>query len=147
MGKLADRFGIVVPAIGLGIGAARPRLCRRRLCAEHLASFMLVHFADRPRQSATFGPLMADVALVRSAAGSRWRSRPAAITRRRDLAADGQHFITDGWRTTHIGSASSASAMMIPLIAAAAPARRRSIRPRHVNAPPPRVDLGSPPTR
>jgi len=118
MGRLADRFGIVVPvvigivALGLGYASAS--------AAGGLGQFALAQGAlIGIGSSATFAPLMADTSL--------W------FTRRRGLAvaifASGnylagttwptivQHFIaTVGWRQTHVGIAVFCGATMLPLV-------------------------------
>jgi MFS family permease len=117
MGRLADRFGIMLPALcgalmlGLGyIGSAY---------AATLWQFAVVQgLLIGLGSSATFGPLVADV--------SHW------FTRRRGIAvaicASGnylagtiwppilQHFIaTAGWRPTHVGIGLFCAATMLPL--------------------------------
>ncbi|HZL31864.1 MAG TPA: MFS transporter [Pseudolabrys sp.] len=118
MGRLADRFGIAVPA---ALGA----LC---LCLGYLA----VGFAADLTQvalahglligfgcSATFGPLMADI--------SHWFTKRRGIAVA--IAAAGnylagtvwppvvQHFIArDGWRATHIGIGIFVLIAMLPLV-------------------------------
>ena len=118
MGRLADRFGIAVPAalgaLSLGLGY----LCvgfAASLWQVALAHGLLIGFGC----SATFGPLMADI--------SHW------FTRRRGIAvavaAAGnylagtiwppvvQHFIASaGWRATHIGIGLFVVAVMLPLV-------------------------------
>jgi MFS family permease len=131
MGRLVDRFGIVVPiiiaALSLGAGyiaaAAAPSLF---LFA--LAYGLLIGFGS----AATFGPLMVDI--------SHWfeRRRGIAVA----IAASGnyvagtiwppvvQHFIAaDGWRATHVGIGLFCAATMLPL----ALTLRRAL-PRHQEA-------------
>lgn len=117
MGRLADRFGIVVPAL---LGAAA--LCAGYLAAAYSSSLWLLALAHALLigigASAVFGPLMADI--------SHWfvRSRGIAVA----VAASGnylagaiwppviQHFIaTSGWRMTHIGIAVLCIVAMPPL--------------------------------
>jgi MFS family permease len=126
MGRLSDRFGIVVPVVGgavtLGIGHAVASQATS-LWQFVLAQGMLVGVAS----SATFAPLLADTSL--------W------FTRRRGIAvaiiASGsylagtiwppvvQHFIqSQGWRRTYLGIAVFCVATMVPL--AVALLRRRS---------------------
>ena len=117
MGRLVDRFGIVLPvvvaalALGLGYVAAGS--------AATLLQFALAHgLLIGLGSAATFGPLMADI--------SHW------FTRRRGIAvaicASGnylagtiwppivQHFIaTSGWRATHVGIGLFCGATMLPL--------------------------------
>jgi MFS family permease len=125
MGRLSDRFGIVVPVAGgavmLGLGYAIASQATN-LWQFILAQGLLVGVAG----SATFGPLIADTSL--------W------FTRRRGMAvaiiASGsylagtvwppvvQHFIESaGWRRTYLGIAVFCVATMLPLALAL---RRRS---------------------
>src|SRR5579872_1769756 len=105
MGRLADRFGVAVPAVlgtfclALGyVGAA----LSANLWQVALAYGLLIGVGC----SATFGPLMADI--------SHWFARRRGIAVA--LAASGnyfagtiwppivQHFIaSNGWRATHVG--------------------------------------------
>jgi len=118
MGRLADRFGVTVPAVagalclalgyvGVGLSAS--------LWQVALAHGLLIGFGC----SATFGPLMADI--------SHWFSRRRGIAVA--LAASGnyiagtvwppvvQHFIaSNGWRATHIGIGLFCLTLMLPLI-------------------------------
>ena len=117
MGRLVDRFGIVLPiviaaiALGLGYVAAGSAATLWQLA---LAYGLLIGLGS----AATFGPLMADI--------SHW------FTRRRGIAvaicAAGnylagtfwppivQHFIaTSGWRATHVGIGLFCVATMLPL--------------------------------
>ena len=118
MGRLADRFGVVIPVvvgtlmIGLGYIAAG---YSTTLWQYALAQGVLVAFFGC---SATFGPLMADTSM--------W------FTRRRGIAvsicASGnylagtvwppivQHFVQSvGWRQTHVGIGIFCVATMLPL--------------------------------
>jgi MFS family permease len=127
MGKLADRFGVVVPVV---LGAVA-------LCAGYVASAfattlwqfalvqgLLIGFLG---SSAVFGPLMADI--------SHWflRRRGIAVA----ICASGsylagtvwppvmQHFVaTVGWRQTHIGIGLFCIVTMLPL---AVLLRRRAV--------------------
>src|SRR5687768_9967889 len=118
MGRLSDRFGIMVPvaagAISLGLGYAVASQATT-LWQFTLAHGLLVGVAS----SATFAPLLADTSL--------W------FTRRRGMAvaiiASGsylagtvwppvvQHFIQSaGWRGTYLGIAVFCVAAMLPLV-------------------------------
>jgi MFS family permease len=118
MGRLADRFGVAVPAvigtvclaagyIAVGLAAS--------LWQVALAYGLLIGFGC----SATFGPLMADI--------SHWFARRRGIAVA--LAASGnyfagtiwppivQHFIASvGWRYTHMGIGIVCLVSMLPLI-------------------------------
>jgi MFS family permease len=117
MGRLADRFGIMLPAacgaLLIGAGYVLSGFAAS-LWQFALAQGLLIGFGS----SATFGPLVADV--------SHW------FTRRRGIAvaicACGnylagafwppvlQHFIASaGWRPTHIGVGLFCAATMLPL--------------------------------
>ena len=125
MGRLSDRFGIIVPvvagAMSLGLGYAVSSQATS-LWQFVLAQGLLVGAGS----SATFAPLLADTSL--------W------FTRRRGMAvaiiASGsylagtlwppllQHFIdSNGWRRTYLGVAAFCVASMVPLTLAL---RRRS---------------------
>ena len=118
MGRMADRFGIVVPvvagslALGLGYMAAA--------YSTSLLQFALAHgiLIGLLGSSATFGPLIAEI--------SHWfkRRRGIAVA----ICASGnylagtlwppvvQHFIDDfGWRATHFGIGAFCIATMVPL--------------------------------
>jgi MFS family permease len=118
MGRVADRFGVMVPiifgAISLSLGYVIAGFSAN-LWQFAIAQGLMVGALG---SSATFGPLIADV--------SYW------FTRRRGIAvaicASGnyfagtfwppivQHFIeTVGWRTTHIGIGFFCAATMLPL--------------------------------
>jgi MFS family permease len=129
IGRLVDRFGIVLPVVG---GASA--LCLGYVAAGHAATlgqFAAAHgLLIGVGSAATFGPLIADI--------SHW------FTRRRGIAmaicAAGnyfagaiwpplvQHFIAGyGWRQTHIGIGLFCLATMLPLVLLLrrpAPARR-----------------------
>jgi MFS family permease len=117
MGRLSDRFGVLVPAtcsaISLCIGLVGAGF------APNLMTFALVYVLIGIGASGTFGPLMADI--------SQW------FTRRRGIAvaiiASGnyiggaiwppllQHFIaTTGWRATHIGAGLACLLLSLPLL-------------------------------
>jgi len=117
MGRLADRFGILLPiiigAIALGLGYLAVGQSAT-ITQVALAHGLLIGFGC----STTFGPLMADI--------SHWfaRRRGLAVS----IAAAGnylagtvwpplvQHFIAaDGWRTTHTGIGLFVIATMLPL--------------------------------
>jgi MFS family permease len=119
MGRLADRFGIAVPAVAgtilMALGYVGAGLSAS-LWQVALAHGLLIGFGC----SATFGPLMADI--------SHWFSRRRGIAVA--LAASGnyiagtiwppvvQHFIAaNGWRATHIGIGLFCLIAMLPLIA------------------------------
>jgi MFS family permease len=116
MGRLADRFGIVVPVIGgavmLGVGYVVAGF------AATLWQFAVAYGVIGVGSSATFAPLMADISL--------W------FTRRRGIAVAiascgtylagtvwppiVQHFIaTAGWRQTHMGIGVLCVVTMLPL--------------------------------
>ena len=116
-GRLADRFGIMVPLIGGTVALSAGYLLvgqATSLWQVALAHGLLIGFGC----SVTFGPLMADV--------SHWfmRRRGIAVA----LAASGnyfggtiwppvvQHFIAaDGWRATHTGIGLFCLVAMLPL--------------------------------
>ncbi|MBV8650424.1 MAG: MFS transporter [Alphaproteobacteria bacterium] len=118
MGRLADRFGIIVPSL---VGAVA--LCLGYILAAQTAS--LWQFAavqglliGALGSSATFGPLVADV--------SHWFTRNRGIAM--GICASGnyvagtiwppvlQHFVeTVGWRQTHIGVGIFCAVTMLPL--------------------------------
>jgi MFS family permease len=117
-GRLADRFGIVVPVVigtlALSLGYVAVGYAAT-LWQVALAHGLLIGVGC----SATFGPMMADI--------SHWfmRRRGIAVA----LAAAGnylagtiwppvvQHFISaDGWRATHIGIGLFCCVTMLPLV-------------------------------
>jgi MFS family permease len=116
MGRLADRFGIIVPV--LCGGAA---LCAGYVCASLAPSpwmFVLASGLAGFGSSASFAPLIADL--------SHWFTRHRGIAVA--IAASGnyvggaawppvvQHFIaTNGWRATHFGIGLFCVAVMTPL--------------------------------
>ena len=116
MGKMADRFGIMVPlligAVCLGLGFALAAL------SPNIWVFMLVHgvFIGMLGASCTFAPLIADISL--------WfvKRRGIAVA----VCASGnylggaiwppivQHFVADvGWRQTYLGMAAFCTLAMI----------------------------------
>jgi len=118
-GRLADRFGIVLPVVGgtvmLGVGYVAASF------AATLWQFALVHgvMIGLLGSSATFGPIVADV--------SHWFTRRRGIAVA--IAASGsylagtvwppvvQHFVaTVGWRQTYLGIALFCVATMLPLV-------------------------------
>jgi MFS family permease len=131
-GRLADRFGIMVPLIGGTFVLAAGYLIvghATTLWQVTIAHGLLIGFGC----SVTFGPLMADI--------SHWfmRRRGIAVA----LAASGnyfggtiwppvvQHFIAaDGWRATHTGIGLFCLVTMLPL----ALAMRRRIEAHHTDA-------------
>jgi len=123
IGRLADRFGILIPlalgTVSLAIGYVCVGL------SPNLTLVALAHTLLGFGCSATFGPLMADI--------SHWFSRRRGIAVA--IAASGnyiagtiwptlvQHFIsTQGWRATHIGIGILCLLIMLPL---SLPLRRR----------------------
>jgi MFS family permease len=119
MGRLADRFGVMVPvligAIGLGAGFALASL------AGGVWSFALAHgvLIGMAGCSATFAPLVADT----SAWFVRRRGIAVAICASGNYLAGAvwppivQHFIeTAGWRSTYLGLAAF-SVVTLPLLA------------------------------
>jgi MFS family permease len=142
-GKITDRYGIV-SAIGLGIGILALGYIGAGLSSS-IWQFILVHFAIGLSSSATFGPLMAEA--------SHWFSRYRGLAVA--IAASGNYIggtiwpplvnfgmQSMGWRSTHIAvglfTAVAMSLALIGLRLLMGAGTKRS----HVNAPPPRVDLG-----
>ena len=118
MGRMADRFGIMVPAligaIALSIGYVAAGYATS-LWQFAIAHGLLIAFFGG---AATFGPIVADV--------SHWFTRRRGIAVA--IAASGnylagtvwppfvQHFVqTTGWRQTHIGIGVLCAVTMIPL--------------------------------
>ena len=127
MGRLSDRFGVVVPVV-CGAFALSGGYVAAGL-APNLILFALIYGLIGFGASATFGPLVADT--------SQW------FTRRRGIAVAlvscGQYiagtiwppllqhfFATQGWRATHIGIAVFCAVTMLPLVSAL---RRRAPTP------------------
>ncbi len=115
MGRLSDRFGIVMPVL-CGIVALSAGYAG---FASGLMLFALVHVFIGLGTSATFGPLMADT--------SQWFTRrrgiAVAIVSSGNYAAGAvwppvlYHFIaTEGWRATHIGVGVFCALAMLPLL-------------------------------
>jgi MFS family permease len=118
MGRLQDRFGILVPAL-LGIGALSLGFFSAAL-SPGLWTFALAYLVIGIGGSATFGPLMTDVsfwfathrgiAVAIAAAGNYIAGTiwPPAI----------QHAVAAaGWRPTHAGIGLICLAIMLPLLA------------------------------
>jgi MFS family permease len=117
MGRLSDRFGIIVPVVGgaitLGIGHAVASQATS-LGQFILAQGLLVGVAS----SATFAPLLADTSLW----FARRRGIAVAIIASGSYLAGTiwppvvQHFIqSQGWRRTYLGIAAFCVATMVPL--------------------------------
>ena len=118
MGRLADRFGVMMPVLGgtvaLGLGYVGAGLSTS-LWQFALAHGVLIGFLG---SSATFGPLIADT----SQFFVRRRGLAVAICASGNYLAGTfwppvvQHFIaTAGWRATHIGIGLFCLATMLPL--------------------------------
>jgi MFS family permease len=118
MGRLADRFGVIVPvvigAIGLSAGYVLSSL------ASNLWQFALAHalLIGMLGCSACFGPLLADTSLW----FTRQRGMAVAIASAGNAFAGAlwppilQYFIeSNGWRQTHIGVGVFCAATMLPL--------------------------------
>ncbi len=132
MGRMADRFGIMLPALIGGVALSLGYIAAAN--AASLWQFALAHglLIALLGGSASFGPIVADV--------SHWftRRRGTAVA----VAAAGnyvagtiwpplvQHFVqTVGWRQTHLGIGVIAAVTMIPLALALrrkAPAQQHS---------------------
>jgi MFS family permease len=141
-GKITDRYGIVA-AIAVGVGILGLGYVGAGMSSS-IWQFILVHFAIGLSSSATFGPLMAEA--------SHWfeRYRGLAVA----IAASGNYIggaiwppvvnwgmQSVGWRTTHIAiGIFTAVAMTLALIVLRM-LTGRGVRPDHVDAAPPRVDL------
>jgi MFS family permease len=117
LGRLSDRFGIVMPVL-CGIIALSAGYIAAGF-ASGLMLFALVHVLIGLGTSATFGPLMADA--------SQWFTRrrgiAVAIVSSGNYAAGAvwppvlHHFIaTEGWRATHIGVGVFCALAMLPLL-------------------------------
>ncbi|MBB5048515.1 MFS family permease [Rhodopseudomonas rhenobacensis] len=144
-GKLTDRFGIV-PAIGLGILALGLGYLGAGLSTS-LWQFVLLHLVIGVGASATFGPLMAEA--------SHWfeRYRGLAVA----IAASGNYIAgtiwpplvnwgtqSFGWRPTHIAIGLFCVLTMTALTWLLRARMGRHEAHRHLNAPPPRIDLRLP---
>ena len=116
MGRLADRFGIVVPVVGgavtLGIGYIVSSF------SVTLWQFAIAYGVIGLGSSATFAPLMADI----SHWFTRHRGIAVSVTSSGSYLAGTvwppivQYFIaTAGWRQTHIGIGVLCIATMLPL--------------------------------
>jgi MFS family permease len=118
MGRLADRFGIMIPiavgGVSLGLGYIASAFATN-IWQFALAHVLLIGFLG---SSASFAPLMADV--------SHWFARrrgiAVAICASGNYLAGGiwspivQHFVsTIGWRHTHIAIGVICAATMLPL--------------------------------
>ena len=155
MGRLADRFGVMVPlligAVGLGLGFSAAAMAR------DIWTFSLAHglLLGLLGSSATFAPLMADTAL--------WFARRRGIAVA--ICASGnylggtiwppvvQHYVqTAGWRATYLGLALvstlviAALALLMrrrpPALSLAAGSDNGPVRPT-----PPSLPFGLPPGR
>ena len=117
MGRLSDRFGIVMPVL-CGIVALSAGYIAAGF-ASGLMLFALVHVFIGLGTSATFGPLMADT--------SQWFTRRRGIAVA--IASSGNyiagavwppvlhHFVaTEGWRATHVGVGVFCALAMLPLL-------------------------------
>ncbi len=133
MGRLSDRFGIVVPvvvgtfalALGYVLASAAGNLWQFALAQGVLIGFL--------GSSATFGPLVADTSFW----FNRRRGIAVAIIASGNYLAGAvwppilQHFIeTVGWRQTHVGVGMLCLASMLPLVLV-------------LRRPPPAIDLGA----
>jgi MFS family permease len=117
MGRLQDRFGILVPAL-MGVAALTLGFFAASVAPglwTFAASYMLIGVGA----SATFGPIMTDVSF--------WFTKRRGIAVA--IAAAGnylagtiwppliQHAVAaEGWRTTHMGIGVSCLAIMLPLL-------------------------------
>jgi MFS family permease len=142
MGRLSDRFGIIVPVAGgavtLGLGYAVASQATS-LWQFVLAQGLLVGVAS----SATFAPLLADTSLW----FTRHRGMAVAVIASGSYLAGTawppvvQHFIqSQGWRRTYLGIAVFCVTIMLPL----ALALRRRSPPIEATPPRPGVRLRSP---
>jgi MFS family permease len=141
-GKITDRYGIVA-AIGVGVGILGLGYVGAGMSSS-IWQFILMHFAIGLSSSATFGPLMAEA--------SHWfdRYRGFAIA----LAASGNYIggtiwpplvnwgmQSAGWRSTYIAIGIFTAIAMTLALVALRMQMGAGVRPDHVDAPPPRVDL------
>ena len=139
MGRLADRFGVMVPAligaVSLGLGGVAVAMAPSLLAFGLAYGVLMGCFGA----AAVFGPLIADVSL--------WfeRRRGIAVA----LAASGNYFAgtlwppllqwgitTVGWRNTHLAMGAACVVLMVPL---ALLLRRRAPAPRAPAAQAPRA--------
>lgn len=142
MGKLSDRFGIVL-AIMIGMGAMLLGYLGAG-CAAALWQFNLMHFLIGLGAAATFGPLMTEA--------SHWfdRHRGLAVT----IAASGNYIAGTfwptivergtayaGWRATHIAIGIGCTVVMAVIVAILRWQIGSESMRSHEDAPPPRVDL------
>jgi hypothetical protein len=102
MGRLADRVGImgsvILGALLLALGYALAGALAGSLWQFALAYGVLIGIGG----SVVFGPLMADLPMVRAAAGHRGRAgRERQLPRRHVLAARGSAFRRNGWLARH----------------------------------------------
>jgi MFS family permease len=117
MGRLADRFGIVLPVLVGAVLLAAGYLAAG--VSPNLPTFAAAHVAIGLASSATFGPMLADISYWFTA------RRGIAVA----VAASGnylagtvwpplvQYFISlAGWRTTHIGIGIFCVIAMLPLM-------------------------------
>jgi MFS family permease len=147
MGRLSDRFGILLPVIAGTVALAAGYACAG--LSAHLWQFTLAQgLLIGVGSSATFAPLLADTSLW----FARRRGIAVAIFASGNYLAGTvwppvvQHFIDSaGWRETYFGIALFCTATVLPL--AAAVLRRRS--PVYVSEPaasePGRIRLGATP--
>jgi len=144
-GKLSDRFGIVV-AIGCGIALLGLGYIGAGL-STHLWAFVALHLAIGAGSSATFGPLMAEA--------SHWfeRYRGLAVA----IAASGNYVggtiwppivnwgtQSFGWRPTHLAIGVFCMVAMALVVVLLRARMGNHETHRHLNAPPPRIDLRLP---
>lgn len=144
-GKLSDRFGIVV-AIGSGVALLGFGYIGAGL-SHHLWAFVVLHFAIGAGSSATFGPLMAEA--------SHWfeRYRGLAVA----IAASGNYIAgtiwppivnwgtqSFGWRPTHLAIGVFCMVAMAAVVALLRARMGDHEAHRHINAPPPKIDLRLP---
>ena len=142
MGKLSDRFGIVL-AIMIGMGAMLLGYLGAGYAAA-LWQFNLMHFLIGLGAAATFGPLMTEA--------SHWfdRHRGLAVT----IAASGNYIAGTfwptivergtayaGWRATHIAIGIGCTVVMAVIVAILRWQIGSESMRSHEDAPPPRVDL------
>jgi MFS family permease len=119
MGRLQDRFGILVPAL-LGIGVLSTGFYTASL-SPGLWTFALSYMLIGLGASATFGPLMADISFWFTA----HRAIAVAIAAAGNYLAGTiwppllQHAVAAaGWRETHAGVSIACLAIMLPLLLA-----------------------------